>query len=118
MDAALLVRRSGSLSYGIMSAALIASTSSSSSVKLFRRSLLRIVDGRRVNSEGRCDPRVDMAVDESLVRGRNSFERGKLAERGPGEGGCFGGVEAWSVMAARATCRDSYTSRDRIATRG
>jgi hypothetical protein len=104
IEAALLVLRSGSLSYGIMSAALNVSMSSSSSVKLPRRSWLRMVDGRRVKSEGKCDPRVDIAVDESLVRGRNSFEfarRGRLAERGPGEGGCFGGVEVWSVMAAR-----------------
>lgn len=40
----------------------------------------------------------------SFVRGRKSFElvrRGRLAERGPGEGGCFVGVVGvWSVMAA------------------
>jgi hypothetical protein len=119
MDAAALLRRSGSLSYGIMSAALnVSRSSSSSSVMLPRRSLLRRVDGRRVKSEGRCDPRVDMAVDESLVRGRNSFVRGRLAERAtPGEGGCFGGVETLSVMAA-CNCRDSYPGRDRVATRG
>lgn len=82
--------------------------SSSSSVKLPRRSLLRIVDGRRVNSEGKCCPRVDIVVEESVVRGRNRFEfarRGRLAERGPGEGGFAGDVGVKSVMAARCCLR-------------
>lgn len=87
----------------------MASMSSSSSVKLPRRSLLRIVDGRRVlNSDGRCCPRVEMVVAESLVRGRKSFEfvrRGRLAERGLG-GGCGRPFDAaWSVMAARCSRR-------------
>jgi hypothetical protein len=85
-----------------MSDPLNVSMSSSSSVKLPRRSLLRIVDGRRVKSDAKCWPRVDIAEEESLVRGRKSFEfarRGRLAVRGPGDGGFDGGVDMWSVMA-------------------
>lgn len=104
IDAALLHLRSGSLSYGIMSPALTASMSSSSSVKLPLRSLLRIVDGRRVlNSEGRCCPRVDIALAASPVRGRKSFElvrRGRLPERGLEGIGLADDGEFWSVMAA------------------
>jgi hypothetical protein len=90
----------------------MASKSSSSSVKLPRRSLLRIVDGRRVlNSDGKCCPRVEMVVAASLVRGRNSFEfvrRGRLAERGLG-GGCGRPLDAGcSDMAARYSRRWLY----------
>lgn len=79
--------------------------SSSSSVRLPLRSLLRIVEGRRVNSEGRCWPRVDIAVEESDVRGRNSFElvsRGRLADRGLGGVGFAALLAPWSVMATTA----------------
>lgn len=87
------------------------SRSSSSSVILPRRSLLRIVDGRRVNNEGRCCPRVDIAVDES-ASGRKSFElvrRGRLAERGLGG---VGFEALLSAMAARGF-HDSSAGRDR-----
>jgi hypothetical protein len=95
IDAALLLLRSVSLSYGIISPPRKLSRSSSSSVRLPRRSLLRIVEGRRANNDGRCDPRVDSAAEASL-NGRMSFElarRGRLAERGTGEGDLGGGVE-------------------------
>jgi len=70
-----------------------------------------MVDGRRVKREGRFCPRVDIALEVSLVRGRKSFElarRGRLADRGTGEDDCGGGVEEGSAIAA-----DSCTRLDR-----
>lgn len=60
-----------------------------------------------MNSEGRCCPRVDIALDES-ASGRKSFElvrRGRLAERGLGGVGFAALLAPWSVMAARASSR-------------
>lgn len=57
-----------------------------------------MVDGRRLNSEGKCCPRVDMAL-ASFWRGRKSLAlamRGKLEDRGrdAGDGDFGGGVIA------------------------
>lgn len=62
------------------------------------RSTLRKVDGRRLNREGRCCPRVEIALP-SFCSGRNSLLlaiRGRLDERGTeaGEGDFGGGVVA------------------------
>jgi hypothetical protein len=102
MEAALLLLRSKSRLIDIVRPPLALSLSSSSSLMLPRRSLLRTVDGRRVSREGRCCPRVDRAVEVSPTSGRKSFElarRDRLDERGIGDGDCGRGVAEWFVIA-------------------
>ena len=76
------------------------SRSSSSSLMLPRRSrsMLRKVDGRRLNREGKCCPRVEIALP-SFCSGKKSLLlaiRGRLDERGidAGDGDLGGGVVA------------------------
>jgi len=83
--------------------------SSSSSVRLPRRSLLRMVEGRRVKSAGRCCPRVEIAVDVSLT-GRKCLElprRKPLGERGMGAADFWGDSEILSAMVAADSLSDS-----------